>query len=225
MDADVWDLDLFDTPAATIAALKATGKKVLCYLSAGTYEPGRPDSTQLAATTLGAALPAWPDEKWLDVRDPAVLTIMQARIALAASKGCDGIDPDNMDAYNNQNGGGFSTPLTQADAVTYTQALSAAAKSAGLAIGLKNAGEILPQVTDHVDFAVNESCVQFNECELYDSFVGGGKPVFHIEYSSSTSVCTQGGATSALSTVLKNDALDGTVTYCDGTKVTTSTTS
>lgn len=34
-DAPVWDIDLFDSDAATIAALKAAGKIVICYFSAG----------------------------------------------------------------------------------------------------------------------------------------------------------------------------------------------
>lgn len=35
-DAPVWDIDLFDSDTATISALKASGKIVICYFSAGT---------------------------------------------------------------------------------------------------------------------------------------------------------------------------------------------
>ena len=34
-DAPVWDIDLFDSDASTIAALQASGKIVICYFSAG----------------------------------------------------------------------------------------------------------------------------------------------------------------------------------------------
>lgn len=39
MDAVVWDIDAFDANAATVGALHAQGKTVICYFSAGTYEP------------------------------------------------------------------------------------------------------------------------------------------------------------------------------------------
>lgn len=97
--ATVWDVDLFDTPASTISQLKAQGKTVLCYFSAGTYEPYRPDVGNLTAADLGASLPDWPDERWLNVKSPTVISLMQSRIQLAASKGCSAVDPDNMGKY------------------------------------------------------------------------------------------------------------------------------
>src|SRR4051812_22267963 len=43
LDVDMYDVDLFDTPKATIDALKKQGTKVTCYFSAGTYEGWRTD--------------------------------------------------------------------------------------------------------------------------------------------------------------------------------------
>ncbi|CAI7810652.1 unnamed protein product, partial [Closterium sp. NIES-54] len=42
--AEVYDVDGFSVPPSTIAALKAGGKKVVCYFSFGTFESYRPDS-------------------------------------------------------------------------------------------------------------------------------------------------------------------------------------
>jgi len=95
-DAQVWDVDLFNTPASTIQALKAQGKTVMCYFSAGTYEPSRPDLGYLGAGDVGAGLPDWPGERWLNLRSATVLRIMQGRIQQAAQKGCDAVDPDNI---------------------------------------------------------------------------------------------------------------------------------
>jgi hypothetical protein len=103
-DASVWDIDLFTTPAETIAALKAHGKKVVCYFSAGSYEDGRPDSGDFVAADKGTAMDGWP-EWWLDTESANVRKIMKARIETAAAKGCDAVDPDNMDGY-------VSTPQT-----------------------------------------------------------------------------------------------------------------
>ena len=34
---DLYDIDLFDTPASLIASLQASGKRVICYFSAGSF--------------------------------------------------------------------------------------------------------------------------------------------------------------------------------------------
>lgn len=94
-DAEVFDIDAFETEASTIALLQAQGRTVICYFSAGTYEPYRPDSSSFTASDKGPALPDWPDERWLKVTSPNVRKIMTARIQMAAEKGCDGVDPDN----------------------------------------------------------------------------------------------------------------------------------
>jgi hypothetical protein len=95
-DAAIWDLDLFNTNEATISNFHSAGKKVICYFSAGTTEKGRPDLGSLERGDYGAGLPQWPEEKWLDFRSDRVWNIMKKRIELAAKKGCDAIDPDNM---------------------------------------------------------------------------------------------------------------------------------
>ncbi len=43
LDVDMYDVDLFDTSAATIESLKDDGRIVVCYFSAGTYEGWRSD--------------------------------------------------------------------------------------------------------------------------------------------------------------------------------------
>jgi hypothetical protein len=97
LPVQVYDFDLFDTPQSSIDTLHAAGKQVICYFSGGTYEPSRPDSDTILSDSaaVGAALDGWPDEKWLDIRTDFIVNIMKARIDTAASKGCDGVDPDN----------------------------------------------------------------------------------------------------------------------------------
>jgi hypothetical protein len=97
LDAEVWDIDSVDADAGVIGALNAQGKIVICYFSAGTYEVWRPDANQFTAADKGASLaPQWPDENWLNTRSANVRKIMATRIKLAASKGCDAVDPDNV---------------------------------------------------------------------------------------------------------------------------------
>jgi hypothetical protein len=105
-DAPVWDIDLFDNPASTVTTLKAAGKIVICYFSAGTAEDWRDDYRSFAAADLGKVLPEWPNEKWIRIGSQSIRSIMSKRIKLAADKGCDAIDPDNT-------GTTLSTPYSQ----------------------------------------------------------------------------------------------------------------
>ncbi len=104
-DVPIFDIDLYtntddgEDADRVIGRLHGLGKKVICYFSAGTYEPYRPDSHRYTDADKGAALPEWPEERWVDIRKDNVRSIIRGRIELAARMGCDGIDPDNMDGY------------------------------------------------------------------------------------------------------------------------------
>lgn len=98
-DVAVWDLDLYENDASTFKKLQDAGKKVICYFSAGTYEKYRGDAKDFNKEDLGKTLPAWKDERWLRLSSNSVRSIMSRRIELAASKGCDAIDPDNLDGF------------------------------------------------------------------------------------------------------------------------------
>lgn len=98
-DVEIFDIDLFSNSNETIALLKGLNKKVVCYFSAGSFEPYRPDSSQFQQSVLGKTLDGWDDENWIDIRSDNVRNIMVERIRLAKDKGCDAVDPDNVDAY------------------------------------------------------------------------------------------------------------------------------
>ncbi|KAF4624594.1 hypothetical protein G7Y89_g13573 [Cudoniella acicularis] len=210
LPVDVYDIDLFTTPQSTIDQLHSNGKQVLCYFSAGTYEPNRPDSAELLADSadLGNTLSGWPDERWLNIRSDKIVSIMKARIDTAVSKKCDGLDPDNVDGYSNDNAGGFTPGLSQSDSVAFLQTLSTYAHSVGLGIGLKNAGDIVQDTSSFLDWVVNEQCVQYGECATFRPFINAGKPVFHIEYKNQSPNITDdchGANTASFSTVIKPD--------------------
>lgn len=171
---DIFDIDLWDNSAETLEKLHASGKKVICYFSAGTSEDWRVDFKNIRPQDMGASLPLWKGERWLDIRQRSVWNIMRKRIELASRRGCDAIDPDNIgrrsvdwsliedlheaDVYDNEKGGGFPRPLTKRDSITYVRKLAREARRYGMAIGLKNSGDILKSVQDHIQFAVNEVC-------------------------------------------------------------------
>ncbi|TGJ83812.1 hypothetical protein E0Z10_g4962 [Xylaria hypoxylon] len=215
-----YPVDLENTSADTIAKLKSAGHTVICYFSAGSVEDYREDAGDFPSVAIGNTLDGWPDEKWLDIRNSQVREVMATRIASAASKGCVGVDPDNIDGYTNKPG--FA--LTEDDTVDYVQYLAETAHAAGLGYGLKNAGAIVDRVVDVAQWAINEECAEYNECADWSPFVKAGKPVFHVEYvddDDATSVsasklskaCAASGQ-SGFSTIVKHYTLDNWVIYC-----------
>ena len=179
-DVNVYDIDLFDTSAQTIAALQADGRKIVCYFSAGSSEEWRDDFANFTEADQGNPLDGWDGERWLDTRSENVREIMLARLDLAAAKGCDGVEPDNMDGYQPDNGAGL--PLSRDTLLDYASFLALAAHDRGLAIGLKNDTDNVATLASTFDFAVNEECFQYEECEVYSAFTSLGKPVFSAEY-------------------------------------------
>ena len=101
-------------------------------LSAGTFENWRPDASSFPASVRGKSN-GWPGEKWLDIRQIAVLgPIMGARMDWAVSKHCDGIEPDNVDGYTDSTG----FPLTAQDQLLYNRMLASEAHQRNLSVGL-----------------------------------------------------------------------------------------
>ncbi|TVY83391.1 hypothetical protein LSUE1_G003676 [Lachnellula suecica] len=218
LNVSVYDIDLFDNNASTISAFHTQNKRVICYFSAGSYEPNRPDSSQFTKPDFGKGLDGWPGELWLDTNSTNVRSIMSARLSLAASKGCDGVDPDNIDGYDNDSG----LDLTESTAVDYLTFLAIEAHGYNMSIGLKNAGAIVNATVDFLQWEVNEQCVQYQECDLFRPFVAAGKPVFHIEYpsdapavplSTKNSLCDAPSA-QGFSTVIKEMSLNDWVEEC-----------
>lgn len=177
-DVAMYDIDLFDNDAATIQALRADGRVVICYFSAGSYEDWREDAADFPQSALGAPLDDWEGEWWLDITDETVRQIMTARLDLAAAKGCDGVEPDNMDGYANDNGLGLSAD----DQLDYNRFIADQAHARGLSVGLKNDVDQVEELVDRFDWALNEECHAYDECDLYDAFIEAGKAVFNAEY-------------------------------------------
>jgi hypothetical protein len=186
-DVDLFDVDLFETPDDVIAALRGRGIRVLCYFSAGTHESGRPDATAIPPAAIGTQLEHWPNERWLDIRKAAVFAVMVGRLDLARSRGCDGVEPDNVDAFTNVSG----FPLTATDQLAFNRNLANAAHARGLAIALKNDGDQAVQLVAFYDLELNEECFQYDECDQLDSFLAAGKPVLNAEYANDAAAAQQ----------------------------------
>ena len=210
-DVGMYDIDLFDNDAATVAALHAQGRKVVCYISAGSWEDWRPDAGQFPPSVLGKDYEGWAGEKWLDIRQIDQLApIMRARLDQCQAKGFDGLEPDNIDGYTNDTG----FPLTYQDQLNYNIWLANEAHTRGLSIGLKNDGDQVGDLLSHFDWALTEDCFADEWCGDVQPFAAAGKAVFMAEYTDvfTTSqflseVCPQ-ATTMKFSAILKHRDLD-----------------
>jgi hypothetical protein len=188
-DVQMYDIDLFDVAQSVIDELHSDGRIVICYFSGGSWEEWREDALDFPESIIGKPLQGWPGERWLDIRRIDLLgPLMQKRLDLAVAKGCDGVEPDNMTAYDNNSGFAISAD----DQIGFNIWMAKEAHARQLSIGLKNDLNQIVELVDHFDWALNEECFQYDECELLLPFIEAGKAVFGVEYEGDPDVyCPQ----------------------------------
>lgn len=177
-NVQMYDIDMFDAPQSVIDTLHSQGKAVICYFSTQ-YEDWRPDAASFTSAVMGNGLDGWAGENYVDIRSPVVRAIMTSRMAIAVSKKCDGIEPDNVDGYSASTG----FPLTAADQINFNTFIATQAHAVGLSVGLKNDVDQAKTLQPNFDWALDEQCYEYSECDTLSSFVTAGKAVFNCEYS------------------------------------------
>jgi len=213
VQADIFELDLFDTTKEMIDQLHKKNKKVFCYINVGAWEDWRPDKNDFPASILGNDYDGWPGENWLDIRQLDIIgPIMQKRFDLCKQKGFDGIEPDNMNNYTQKTG--FN--ISYQDQIKYNIWLAGQAHKRGLPIGLKNSSTQLNDLLDYYDWATIESCYEWNSCEDFKIFTDTNKPVFQIEYDQTdkNKICAQ-AKSNRFSVVFKKQLLDDWFLLCN----------
>jgi len=209
-DVDMYDIDLFDVGTNVIDLLHSQGKVVICYFSAGTFEDWRPDASLFPSTVIGNKN-GWPGEKWLDISKIDVLSpIMTTRMDLATTKRCDGVEPDNVDGYDNKSG--FN--ISYNDQIKYNSWLAQEAHLRNLSIGLKNDGGQADDLVAHFDWSLNEECFKYKECKDLKVFIKAKKAVFQTEYKLETTQFCSEANQMGFSAMKKNKKLDAWVEPC-----------
>ena len=179
VNVSMYDIDMFDNASSVVSSLHAAGRIVICYIDAGTWENWRPDASQFPASVKGRNN-GWPGEKWLDIRQLSILgPIMQARMDLCKSKGFDGVEFDNVDGYSNKTG----FPLTYNDQLTYNTWLANQAHTRSLSVALKNDLGQVHDLLPYFDWALDEQCFQYTECNKLQPFINANKAVMEVEYN------------------------------------------
>jgi len=213
IEADVYDIDLY-VDQAIIDELHAKGRKVICYISVGSWEDWRPDKDQFPPEVLGKDYDGWKGERWLDIRQIDKLApIMLARLDLCKAKGFDAVEPDNMEVYTNDTG----FPLTYEDQLKFALWLADESHKRRLAIGVKNAQDQVQDLLPHFDFAITEDAFYYGWAKDMLPFIESGKPVFAAEYTDLpgdfASFCAQSKQLN-FSTILKKRGLDAWLETC-----------
>jgi hypothetical protein len=214
IEADVYDIDLY-VDQSIIDQLHAKGRKVICYISVGSWENWRPDKDQFPSEVLGKGYDGWPGEKWLDIRQIDKLApIMLARLDLCKARGFDAVEPDNMEIHTNDTG----FPITYDDQLRYALWLADEAHKRGLAIGVKNAPDQVKDLVVHFDFAITEDAFFYGWADEMNPFIKAGKPIFAAEYTDLGGDFAAFCRTSKklkFSTILKNRGLDAWIQTCE----------
>jgi hypothetical protein len=176
-----------------VGQLHAAGKIVICYLDTGAWESYEPDATLFPgkpgwkkgdpATDVILRGTGWDGENWLDIRRSQwtrFAPVIWARLDLAKSIGCDGVEPDQNNPVGNNPGPAIGT----ADEKAWYLEVAAQAHARGLSVGMKNGVEVTDADTAAAfDWNLNEECFFYDECDALDPFTDAGKMVFQTEYT------------------------------------------
>ncbi|RBQ71096.1 hypothetical protein FVER14953_01488 [Fusarium verticillioides] len=202
-----------------IPLLKGAGKFVICYFNAGALQSWNKDIKQFPKAVIGHSL-AYPydSEEWyLDIRDLTVLELQKARLDVAAKIGCDAVDPDNVDAWQQDGEDPTGFRLKPSDYTKYLKNLAETLSQplTSRFLSLAAALRILTRRTGH---SVRD----------FQAYIDAGKPVLQIEYphsvektgklssSDNTYYCTPKDEDKGFSKILKwaSAQLDGWSQFC-----------
>ncbi|RZA05558.1 MAG: hypothetical protein EOP11_12550 [Proteobacteria bacterium] len=209
------DVDVFTTSAAKVAQLKASGLYMICYVNAGSYQPGYPDSAQYPNYLKVQADPNWPGEYFLDVTDvfkpnSVLASILDARLKLCKEKGFDAVEPDNLQNDENVKGGRITTQQQ----IDFNGWFADAAHRNGLAVFQKNGPDKVllkdrtgKMMVEKFDGILNEECQQYNECAPLAEYPKRGKLALNVEYTKDPN-CAQSNSLN-INTIRKDLGLKG----------------
>jgi hypothetical protein len=179
----VFDIDGFDNPASTVGSLHALGFKAICYIEVGAAENYRADYSQFPTVALGNTMPGYSSERYLDIRNATVVSVIEARISMCKSKGFDAVETDIDESY--QSSTGF--PLTKATEETFMVTLSNYMHANGMGWVAKNLDDTgdsyATDMFPNADALLTEESNFYGTSGLFSSYLGH-KAVFNAEYTS-----------------------------------------
>jgi hypothetical protein len=218
VSADVYDVDGEDTPQKFIDQLHAEGRKVMCYVSVGTWENWRKDKNTFPKSVIGKPDGGWKGERWLDVRQTQILEpIMTKRLQMCKAKGFDGVDPDNMDGYENKTG----FKISYAQQLAYNTFVATEAHTLGLTADEKGDNDQVADMSKVFDFAVTEECWKQGWCNEFSVYTARNALVIDVEYGVPTATFTSKACANVAkfgeNAILKHLNLNAWIVTCPST--------
>jgi hypothetical protein len=187
----IYDIDGIINTASTVSALHTLGKHVVCYIEVGAignYYSAANEGIAVsyrdqlvAAGVVGAAVPGWP-ERYLDIRSPATVAIIESMIHhQCAAKGFDAVETDIDESYHSATG--FSLML--ADEERFMTTLVGYTHGLGLGWWIKNPDDTgdtyAADMQPLADAVLTEQCNQYSSWSLLSKYFRA-KAVFNAEY-------------------------------------------
>jgi hypothetical protein len=204
LDVQVYDID-YEHPniASVISQLHAKGIKVICYVPVGDAENYRSDWSQFQGH-LGGAIDGWPDERWVNIKDPAVKPILVARFQKCRDAGADAVEPDMIEAYANDSG----LSLTYNDQLVFNRWVADQVHSMDMSIMQKGDSEQAKDLEPWFDGMIQEECYQYGFCADTMPYIQAGKAVFIAEYRTPSAAQCADAKAKGFSLIIKKLSLN-----------------
>jgi len=130
-----------------------------------------------AGVALSGRESRWGNE-YIDIRKKNKLgPLIRNRMKRAVKYGCDGVEVDSLGVYTH-----VPDIITKDDSLSFAKFVAEIGHNEGIAVGLKNVPSLAKSLASTFEFAVNESCAEYNECINYTEFTRLNKPVFIVHY-------------------------------------------
>ena len=166
--AAVYDVDGFETRAATWRPTPARSQGI-CYLDVGTWESYRPDAGLLPPLGDRQALRRLPRRALARRLSLPALAPLCARFAICRTRASTRSSPTTWPATK-------TTPALRSallDQLRFNRWIARVVHRQGMAVALKNDPAQVRQLLGDFDFAVVESCFDFDECDSFLPFIRG----------------------------------------------------
>ena len=125
-------LDPFTTSVDAVTAVRESGRRAVCVLRAGVWEPDRPDAARFPAVLRGSQAPD--GGRWLDIRAwDLIAEPLTDRLTLCAAKKFDGVLLVDLDGWAQPTG----FPLGRTDQLRFNTAVADAAHGQGLRVSVR----------------------------------------------------------------------------------------
>ena len=122
----------------------------------------------------------WPGERWLDIRATAVLLPIITRPGGEMRGG--GLRRRGLRQRRRVRRTPPGSPSPRPNSSPSTRISPPWRTRTACRSGSRTTSDQLGQLESTFDFAVNEQCAQYNECDAYDGWTAAGKAVVEVEY-------------------------------------------